>query len=154
MELNFAAFLEEYVPVLPDSLQDGILQRMTYSENLTKISFYVHFPHLVLAQDLLALEHELEIRLEIHSVRLHPRFAPELSRWSTCRSGGLLKREMTVVNGLSMMLMFYGRGHAAHYPAQRRIRHSGEVPCGGLFSGMLEQMFSRRFHVMFTALPA
>ena len=78
MELNFAAFLEEYVPVLPDSLQDGILQRMTYSENLTKISFYVHFPHLVLAQDLLALEHELEIRLEIHSVRLHPRFAPEL----------------------------------------------------------------------------
>ena len=73
MDLNFAEFLEEYVPIMPESIKDGILNRLTYSENLTKISFYITFPHLVPAQDLVALEHELEIRLEIHAVRLHPR---------------------------------------------------------------------------------
>ena len=100
MDLNFAAFLEDYIPVMPHSVQDGILKRMTYSENLTKISFYIAFPQLVPVQDLLALEHELEIRLEIHSVRLHPRYAPEL--FSMAYFADLvvfLKREMTVVNG-------------------------------------------------------
>ena len=63
MDLNFAEFLEEYVPIMPESIKDGILNRLTYSENLTKISFYITFPHLVPAQDLVALEHELEIRL-------------------------------------------------------------------------------------------
>ena len=63
MDLNFAEFLEEYVPIMPESVQDGVLKRMTYSENLTKISFYIAFSHLVPAQDLIALEHELEIRL-------------------------------------------------------------------------------------------
>ncbi|MFR0949297.1 MAG: PolC-type DNA polymerase III N-terminal domain-containing protein [Ruminococcus callidus] len=64
MDLNFAEFLEEYVPIMPESIKDGILNRLTYSENLTKISFYITFPHLVPAQDLVALEHELEIRLK------------------------------------------------------------------------------------------
>ena len=32
MDLNFAAFLEDYIPVMPHSVQDGILKRMTYSE--------------------------------------------------------------------------------------------------------------------------
>ena len=47
MDLNFAEFLEEYVPIMPESIKDGILNRLTYSENLTKISFYITFPHLV-----------------------------------------------------------------------------------------------------------
>ena len=38
MDLNFAEFLEEYVPIMPESIKDGILNRLTYSENLTKIS--------------------------------------------------------------------------------------------------------------------
>ena len=151
MELNFAAFLEEYVPVLPDSLQDGILQRMTYSENLTKISFYVHFPHLVLAQDLLALEHELEIRLEIHSVRLHPRFAPELfSLEYFADLVVFLKREMTVVNGFindADVSMDEDTLHITLHNGGYDILEKYHV--ADYFSGMLEQMFSRRFHVVF-----
>ena len=68
MDLNFAEFLEEYVPIMPESIKDGILNRLTYSENLTKISFYITFPHLVPAQDLVALEHELEIRSSASTV--------------------------------------------------------------------------------------
>ena len=100
MDLNFAEFLEEYVPIMPESVQDGVLKRMTYSENLTKISFYIAFSHLVPAQDLIALEHELEIRLEIHAVRLHPRYTPELFTMTYFPDLVMfLKREMTVVNG-------------------------------------------------------
>ena len=97
MDLNFAEFLEEYVPIMPESVQDGVLKRMTYSENLTKISFYIAFSHLVPAQDLIALEHELEIRLEIHAVRLHPRYTPELFTMTYFPDLVMfLKREMTV----------------------------------------------------------
>ena len=46
MDLNFAEFLEEYVPIMPESVQDGVLKRMTYSENLTKISFYLSLIHI------------------------------------------------------------------------------------------------------------
>ena len=27
MDLNFAEFLEEYVPIMPESVQDGVLKR-------------------------------------------------------------------------------------------------------------------------------
>ena len=43
MDLNFAEFLEEYIPIMPESVQDGVLKRMTYSENLTKFRFTLHF---------------------------------------------------------------------------------------------------------------
>lgn len=151
MELRFASFLEEYIPVLPESVQDGILHRMTYSENLTKISFYVTFPALVPVQDLIALEHELEIRLEIHAVRLHPRFAPELfSLGYFADLAVLLKREMSVVNG------FIDGAEVTLTEDTLSIRlHNGGMDIlekyhvADYFSGMLEEMFSRRLRVVF-----
>ncbi|MFR6588511.1 MAG: hypothetical protein ACLUSL_12545 [Ruminococcus sp.] len=58
------------------------------------------FPHLVLAQGfMLALEHELEIRLEIHSVRLPSPICTGLfSLECFADLVVFLKREMTVVN--------------------------------------------------------
>ncbi len=151
MELRFAAFLEEYVPVLPESVQDGILRRMTYSENLTKISFYISFPKLVPAQDLIALEHELEIRLEIQAVRLHPRYAPELLSMDYFLDLVVfLKREMSVVNGFI---------DGADVTLQDdkltiRLRNGGyeileKYRVADYFSGMLGEMFSRQIHVTF-----
>ena len=151
MDLNFAAFLEDYIPVMPHSVQDGILKRMTYSENLTKISFYIAFPQLVPVQDLLALEHELEIRLEIHSVRLHPRYAPEL--FSMAYFADLvvfLKREMTVVNG------FIDGAEVQLEQDRLEIHlHNGgydileKYHVADFFSGIIEQMFNKKLHVVF-----
>ena len=151
MDLNFAAFLEEYVPVMPQSVQDGILKRMTYSENLTKISFYIAFSHLVPVQDLLSLEHELEIRLEIHAVRLHPQYAPEL--FSMAYFSDLvifLKREMTVVNG------FIDGADVTFENDKLEIQlHNGgfeileKYHVADYFSGLLEQLFSRKIQVKF-----
>lgn len=151
MELNFAAFLEEYVPIMPDSVKEGILQRMTYSENLTKISFYITFPHLVPAQDLLALEHELEVRLEIHAVRLHPRYAPELFSMAYFADMVIfLKRELTVVNG------FIDGAEVTFEKNQLQIQlHNGgyeileKYHVADFFSGLLEQMFHQKIQVQF-----
>ena len=49
--LRFSYFLDPYVTAFPDSMQDGMLYRLTYAENLTRLSFYVTFPHLVPAAD-------------------------------------------------------------------------------------------------------
>ena len=151
MDLNFAEFLEEYVPIMPESIKDGILNRLTYSENLTKISFYITFPHLVPAQDLVALEHELEIRLEIHAVRLHPRYAPELFSMAYFPDLVMfLKREMTVVNG------FVDGADITREDNTIRIQlHNGgydilqKYHVADFFSGLLEKMFSTPFRVVF-----
>lgn len=151
MDLNFAEFLEEYVPIMPESVQDGVLKRMTYSENLTKISFYIAFSHLVPAQDLIALEHELEIRLEIHAVRLHPRYTPELFTMTYFPDLVMfLKREMTVVNGFIDGAEVTLDGDNLHI----QLHNGGydilqKYHVADFFSGLLEQLFSKPFHVEF-----
>ncbi len=100
MELDFASFLKEYISELPASMQGSILRRMTYSENLTKISFYISFSQLVPAKAIMELEHELQDRLEVETVRLNPRFAPELFSLTYFSDlVAFLKREMSMVNG-------------------------------------------------------
>ncbi len=151
MDLNFSAFLEEYVPVMPESVRGGVLKRMTYSENLTKISFYVTFPVLVPVQDLVALEHELEIRLEISAVRIHPQYAPELLSMDYFPDLVLLlKREMTVVNG------FIDGAEVTQDGDQIEIHlHNGGLDIlekyhvADFFSNLLEQTFSRKLRVVF-----
>lgn len=98
--LRFSYFLDPYVAALPDSMQDGMLYRLTYAENLTRLSFYVTFPHLVPAADVFALEQTLQAALEIETVRIAPKYDsalcsvdyfPDLLQF--------LKREQPVVNG-------------------------------------------------------
>lgn len=38
MEIQLTSFLEEYISDLPASMQEGKIQKLTYSDNLTKIS--------------------------------------------------------------------------------------------------------------------
>lgn len=151
MDLDFSVFLEEYVPVMPQSLQNGTLKRMTYSENLTKISFYVVFPQLVPVQDLIALEHELEICLEISAVRLHPQYAPSLLTQAYFSDlAMLLKREMTVVNG-------FIDGAAVTLESDHmeiQLQNGGydileKYHVADYFSHLLEQIFSRKIQVTF-----
>lgn len=98
--LRFSDFLDPYIQTMPDSMQDGMLYRLTYAENLTRLTFYVTFPQLVPANDLFSLEKTLQQALEIETVRIAPNYEatlcqteyfPELLQ--------LLKREQPVVNG-------------------------------------------------------
>ena len=98
--LRFSNFLDPYIQTMPDSMQDGMLYRLTYAENLTRLTFYVTFPQLVPATDFFSLEKTLQQALEIETVRIAPNYAATL-----CQTAyfpellQLLKREQPVVNG-------------------------------------------------------
>lgn len=149
MEINFAQFLEEYHPVLPESMQNGILRRMTYSENLTKISFFVSFLERIRANELLETERQLEESLEIQTVRIHPRYTPEL--FSIDYFADLLvflKREMTVVNG------FFDDAEVIMRQQQLcvKLKNGGldimeKYHVADFFSGMLRELFSQEIRV-------
>lgn len=158
MDLDFAAFLEEYVPVMPQSMQNGVLHRMTYSENLTKISLYVEFPILVPMQDIFSLEHELEVRLEIQAVRIYPHYDENCFTMAYFPDLVLfLKREMTVVNGL-----IDGAETAYHDGIlEIHLKNGGydileKYHVADFFSHMLEQMFLKHISVQMhgtTSMP-
>ena len=100
MEIQLTSFLEEYISDLPVSMQEGKIQKLTYSDNLTKISFYLTFPNLVSAEEVFQLEHKLEHVLEIETVRFHPKFPKEAFQISYFSDiFAFLKRELTIVNG-------------------------------------------------------
>lgn len=151
MNYPFAEFLAEYVPVMPKSMEDGMLERLTYSENLTKISFYAAFSHLVPVQDVIALEHELEIRLAIHAVHIHPKYAPEL--FTMDYFGDLvifLKREIPVVNGFvdGAVVSF------ADDKLQIQLQNGGyeileRYHVAEKFSSLIQTLFSKAVEVIF-----
>ena len=55
-----------------------MLYRLTYAENLTRLTFYVTFPQLVPATDFFSLEKTLQQALEIETVRIAPNYAATL----------------------------------------------------------------------------
>ncbi len=100
MEYRLFDFFEEYDPNIPESMHDGMIHKLTYSDNLTRISFYVHFPELIPASDVFSFEQQLEKLLQIESVRILPRYSEEsftLDYFSDLLI--FLKRELSVVNG-------------------------------------------------------
>ncbi len=152
MDLDLAAFLAEYLPTLPKSMTGAKLKRLTYAENLTKISFYVEFLALVPMQDIILLEQELEKRLEIHRVRIFPRYAPTLFSMDYFPDlVNYLKRELTVVNG------FIDGAETSFQEdvLEIRLKNGGydilqKYHTADFFSNLLEEIFSRRIVVKIT----
>ncbi len=100
MEYRLFDFFEEYDSQIPESMHDGMIHKLTYSDNLTRISFYVHFPTLIPSDDIFSFERHIQDLLQIESVRILPRFSEEsftLDYFSDLLA--FLKRELSVVNG-------------------------------------------------------
>jgi DNA polymerase-3 subunit alpha (Gram-positive type) len=100
VEYRLFDFFEEYKPQIPESMYDGMIHKLTYSDNLTRISFYVKFGKLVPADDIFNFEHNMEHLLHIESVRVLPEYSSEsftLDYFSDILA--LLKREASVING-------------------------------------------------------
>lgn len=100
MNINLSEFLKEYISEIPDSLRNGEIFKLTYSENLENISFYAAFSNLISCDDIFSFEKAVETALSVNRVRLYCRYPSEL--WGTnCYSTviQLLKRDVSVVNG-------------------------------------------------------
>ena len=101
MELKLADFLSDLAPELPGAALEGMLYRLTYTENRTEMTFHVRYDQVLEAEAIFAFEAALEHRLSLSRVTLACRYAPELFRLETSYPAliTLLKRRMSVLNG-------------------------------------------------------
>lgn len=100
MNINLSDFLKEYCPEIPDSVRDGRIYKLTYSENLKHFSFFAEFKNIVPYKDISAFDNAVAKAIEAESVRLNPRYSRELFDLN-CMNGliEMLKRDVSVVNG-------------------------------------------------------
>ena len=100
MDIKIKDFLKEYIPQIPESLADGEIFRLTYSEKLDHMTFFAHFQQLVPADDIFAFEKSVAEAVKTDYVRLICRY-PENIFGMDCYGElvRLLKRDISVVNG-------------------------------------------------------
>lgn len=111
-EIKLGDFLKEYTTEIPDTVTDGNIYKLTYSSDLTEISFYVKFSKLIPYNDVIAFEKHLESCFNLEKINLLCAYQPEL--FSMDYYGDLilkLKRRLAVVNGfLDNADVQYGEG--------------------------------------------
>lgn len=100
MDINLSEFLKEYCPDIPESVRNGRIYKLTYSDNLKNFNFFAEFNSIVPYCDISAFNAAVTKALEVESVSLNPRYPKELFELS-CMGDIIerLKREVSVVNG-------------------------------------------------------
>ncbi len=94
-------FLSEYTKDLPVSVHQGVIEDIRYNEkSMSDIVFAARFPNIVPFADLLQFEQKTAAALEISSVRLDCRYAPELFTQDAYPTViEMFKRELPIING-------------------------------------------------------
>ncbi|MBR6385496.1 MAG: PolC-type DNA polymerase III [Ruminococcus sp.] len=100
MNINLSEFLKEFTAEIPESIKQGEIFKMTYSENMQNIHFYAYFQKLVPFEDIPVFEKSLQNVLKTESVRLFCRYPKEIFG-KDCYEliVKLLKREESLING-------------------------------------------------------
>ncbi len=100
MDINLSEFLKEYCPDIPETVREGRVYKLTYSDDLKNFSFFAEFKNIVPYSDISAFNNAVTKALEIESVTLNPRYPKELFGIS-CMGDIIerLKRQVSVVNG-------------------------------------------------------
>ena len=100
MQIKLSEFLKEYNAEIPESLSEGEIFRLTYSEKLDHITFFANFPKLVPSSDIFAFEKAVESALRVDIIRLACRYPSEIFGMD-CYSEllTLIKRDVSAVNG-------------------------------------------------------
>ncbi len=100
MEMNLGQFLNEYTSVIPDSIINGKIFKITHSEKFDSITISADFEHVVPFKDIVDFEKELRLAIKTESVRLKCRYSPELFSVSELPNLiNILKRDISVLNG-------------------------------------------------------
>ena len=100
MQIKLSEFLKEYNTEIPESIRDGEIYRLTYSEKLDNITFYANYDRLVPSDDIFAFEKAAEAALRVDIIRLACRYPSEIFGMD-CYGEliKLIKRDVSVVNG-------------------------------------------------------
>ena len=100
MEINLGQFLNEYSSVIPDSVRDGKIFKITHSKDFKRININADFQKVIPYEDIIAFEKNLELAISAESLRLKCRYAPELFSVDEIPNiVKMLKRDVSAVNG-------------------------------------------------------
>lgn len=99
-EIRLGDFLSEYTVNVPEIIKSGSIYKITYSAELTEISFFVKFNSLVPYKDTIEFEKNLENFFNLNKISLYCSYLPELFTMDYYPELILkLKRKLAVVNG-------------------------------------------------------
>lgn len=99
-DVKISDFLDEYCTDIPETVKNGIIIKITYSENMKNFGFFAVFDNIVPSKDIFLFESAVSKAINADNIRLNPRYdkalfslvcLPELIE--------LLKRDVSVVNG-------------------------------------------------------
>jgi len=100
MEINLGQFLNEYTSVIPDSIVNGKIFKITHSKKFDSITISADFERIVPFKDIVDFEKELRLAIKAESVRLKCRYSPELFSVSELPNLiDILRRDISVLNG-------------------------------------------------------
>ncbi|MDE5620542.1 MAG: PolC-type DNA polymerase III, partial [Ruminococcus sp.] len=100
MNINLSEFLKEYCSEIPESIRQGEIFKLTYSEKLDNINFFALFKKLVPSDDIFAFEKTIENAIKVDKIRLICRYPSEIfGRNCYEEMIKLLKRDIPVING-------------------------------------------------------
>ncbi len=100
MEKNLGEFLKEFSSDIDDKVNKGMISKLTYTNNFSKISFYVNYESIVPFESIVSFEKNLQEKLEIESVSLNCIYPPELFTENYYPElVKNLKRSIGVING-------------------------------------------------------
>ncbi|MGN0606502.1 MAG: PolC-type DNA polymerase III, partial [Oscillospiraceae bacterium] len=77
-EMNLGKFLSEFSVEFDDSIKKGILYKIEYSSDFSKISFFVKYESIVPFNSIIEFERNLRNRLETEQIILNCKYPPEL----------------------------------------------------------------------------
>ena len=145
MQIKLSEFLKEYNTEIPESIRDGEIYRLTYSEKLDHITFYANYDRLVPSDDIFTFEKAVESALRVDIIRLACRYPSEIFGMD-CYDEliKLLKRDVAVVNGF----LNDAEVTLSDNKLNIRIVHGGrDILDGADFCGKFARMIYQQFGV-------
>ena len=145
MQIKLSEFLKEYNAEIPESIRDGEIYRLTYSEKLDNITFYANYDRLVPSDDIFTFEKAVESALRVDIIRLACRYPSEIFSMD-CYDEliKLLKRDVAVVNGF----LNDAEVTLSDNKLNIRIVHGGrDILDGADFCGKFARMIYQQFGV-------
>ncbi|MDE5937381.1 MAG: PolC-type DNA polymerase III, partial [Ruminococcus sp.] len=100
MEITISDFLNEYCTDIPESIKNGRIFRITYSDDMKYIKFFALFENIVPSKDIFLFESSVSKTIGTENIKLNPRYDKSLfSLMCIPELIELLKRDISVVNG-------------------------------------------------------
>lgn len=100
MKITISEFLNEYCTDIPESIKNGIIFRITYSDDMKNIRFFALFQNIIPANDIFLFESSVSKAIGTESIKLNPRYEKSLFNLMYIPElVELLKRDISVVNG-------------------------------------------------------